>query len=241
MTNPYSSDWLHTFLFTVPEAQTRTEADFLARSLPLPRFRDVLDLCCGAGRHAHALAARGYRVTGLDRSPEALAAARREGPPGIVWIQGDMRETDGLEGTFDGVVCMWQSFGFPDERENRRVLGGLRKRLRPGGRVVLDLYHRGFFEARPEPRTLERAGRRIEERRTLRDGCLRVELRYVDSGGVDVFEWRVYTPGELAAVASECGFGVALACARFDEDVPASPDDARMQIVLERTGEHGGE
>jgi SAM-dependent methyltransferase len=32
----------------------------------------VLDLACGSGRHVRFLAARGHRVTAVDRSPEAL-------------------------------------------------------------------------------------------------------------------------------------------------------------------------
>jgi SAM-dependent methyltransferase len=35
---------------------------------------EVLDLACGEGRHARLLAARGHRVTALDRDREALAA-----------------------------------------------------------------------------------------------------------------------------------------------------------------------
>lgn len=33
----------------------------------------VLDLACGSGRHVHWLAARGHRVTALDRDAQALA------------------------------------------------------------------------------------------------------------------------------------------------------------------------
>jgi SAM-dependent methyltransferase len=35
---------------------------------------EVLDLACGAGRHARWLAARGYRIEAVDRDAEALAA-----------------------------------------------------------------------------------------------------------------------------------------------------------------------
>ncbi|MGI4776692.1 MAG: class I SAM-dependent methyltransferase [Janthinobacterium lividum] len=34
----------------------------------------VLDVACGSGRHLGWLQARGHRVTGVDRSPEALSA-----------------------------------------------------------------------------------------------------------------------------------------------------------------------
>ena len=48
------------------------EADLIERMLArhrVPRPCRVLDIGCGTGRHAFALARRGYEVTGIDRSP----------------------------------------------------------------------------------------------------------------------------------------------------------------------------
>ena len=39
----------------------------------------VLDVACGSGRHLRWLAARGHRVTGIDRDAQALAALREQG------------------------------------------------------------------------------------------------------------------------------------------------------------------
>ena len=38
----------------------------------------VLDLCCGPGRHSIALAQKGCRVTGVDRTPFLLQKAREK-------------------------------------------------------------------------------------------------------------------------------------------------------------------
>lgn len=40
-----------------------------------PEGRPVLDVACGSGRHLSAFAQRGHPVTGVDRDPQALAAA----------------------------------------------------------------------------------------------------------------------------------------------------------------------
>jgi tellurite methyltransferase len=48
-----------------------------AHLLPPPAAGPVLDLACGSGRAAVWLAGRGWRVTGIDHQPEALALARR--------------------------------------------------------------------------------------------------------------------------------------------------------------------
>jgi SAM-dependent methyltransferase len=39
----------------------------------------VLDVACGSGRHLRWLAARGYRMTGVDRNAEALARSQGAG------------------------------------------------------------------------------------------------------------------------------------------------------------------
>jgi SAM-dependent methyltransferase len=63
--NEYSSRWFDAFLVPIAAEQTAREIDFLARNLFQPRYSSVLDVYCGMGRHARALAKRGYRVTGV--------------------------------------------------------------------------------------------------------------------------------------------------------------------------------
>lgn len=58
-TNTYSSQWFQLFMPLQSEETTRKEVAFLARQLPLPRYRRILDLCCGFGSHAIGLAALG--------------------------------------------------------------------------------------------------------------------------------------------------------------------------------------
>jgi SAM-dependent methyltransferase len=64
----------------------------------------VLDVPCGFGRHAHALAERGYVVTGVERDATAAAEARAGG---VEVHELDLRRLDELPRTFDAVVWMW--------------------------------------------------------------------------------------------------------------------------------------
>jgi SAM-dependent methyltransferase len=56
---------------------TETPSDWVARWAHLvPAGGSVLDVACGAGRHMRLFRGRGHPVTGVDRSPEAIAAVK---------------------------------------------------------------------------------------------------------------------------------------------------------------------
>ncbi len=59
----------------------------------LPAAAHILDLCCGTGQLAAALATRGYVVTGVDGSAEMLRYAR-ENAPGVTFVLADAREVN---------------------------------------------------------------------------------------------------------------------------------------------------
>jgi len=102
----------------------------------------VLDLCCGPGRHAVALARRGFRVTGVDRSDALLARARAHAldcAVDVEFVQKDMRVFVRPTG-FDLVVNLFTSFGyFDDDADQLRVLRNVFESLRPGGAFVIDV------------------------------------------------------------------------------------------------------
>jgi SAM-dependent methyltransferase len=237
--NAYSPRWFELFLRPISPEQTEREAAFLMRQLPLPACRDVLDLCCGVGRHARALAAAGYRVIGLDRDPAVLAEARRRDGAAVRYVEGDTRQLDAYADAFDAVICLWQSFGYFDDATNAAVLRGMVACLRPGGRLILDLYHRSFFAARQGEQRFERAGVAIVSRSRLAGDRLAVELTYAGSEPGDRFDWRLYMPDEVVERAETAGLRATLACADFQEGRSPSEESPRMQFVFERAGAQG--
>jgi SAM-dependent methyltransferase len=226
--------WHAVFGATQSEETTAREVAFLARVLPLPSRGPVLDVCCGSGRHLAGLAALGYEVTGIERDP-AVAEATRGAVPGARIVEGDANLLrDLVPGPFAGVVCLWQSFGYGTAAENAALLRAMASLLEPGGRLVLDVYNRAFFETRTGTRTIERDGRTIRERTELSDDRLTTSLDY-GSGIEDVFSWQLFTPEELTEVARSAGLAPVLTCTEFDEGVPASQEHARMQLVVARS------
>ena len=234
MTNAYTPRWFELFLRPLDPAQTARETAFLCRQLPRDRFPRVVDVCCGPGRHAHALAEAGYAVTGVERDAAAIAEARAKAHPAEAYREGDMRELPSLGLSADAVLCLWQSFGFFDAAMNRRVLGDFAGMLSTGGRCVLDLYHRDFFEANQGTRTSELRGQRITESKQVVAGRLRVTLTEGDGVPIDAFEWQLYTPGEIARLADDAGFDRVLTCTNYDAAQAASGTLPRVQYVFEK-------
>src|SRR5438093_10529475 len=66
--------------------------------------RRVLDVGCGTGRLAAALAARGARVWGVDASPEMLAVARERVPRGVGLKLGSAEALPFADGWFERAV-----------------------------------------------------------------------------------------------------------------------------------------
>lgn len=232
MTNDYSARWFELFLDPFPADRTARQVAFLRRQLPLPTFARVLDVCAGTGRIAGPLAAAGYTVAAVDLDEAAVAAGRRRWP-GVSFEAGDMRNLGRHAGTFDAVLCLWQSFGYFDEPENRRVLKGLAACLVPGGRLVLDLYHRAAVAKTAGEDRRDAGGERVESRSRLTGRRFSVDLRY-GAGGTDSFDWEVFEPEELLGLGAAVGLREVLVCADFDERVPASSGRTSFQAVLEK-------
>ncbi len=208
----YSSRW-RTVFGAPDERRTAADVALLTEALPLPAFRRVLDAPCGEGRHVRALSELGYDVLGVDNDPAVSPA-----------LLCDLRELDVLETTFDAAINMWASFGYFDAGENELVLASLARRLRPGGRIVLDLFNREFFAGRDGRRQL-RPG--IVERSWLEGNRRRCEIDYGD-GHVDTFAWQLYSADELEELAARSSLRPVSRA--------ASASEPSMQLVLQLDG-----
>src|SRR5262245_11273807 len=104
----------------------------------------VLELACGPGYHARALAGRGVGAVGLDLSREMIVLAREKaGADGVdvEWLVGDMREftlggpVDMAICTLDGIDCLLT------DDEIVRHFRAVGANLVPGGLYMIELSH----------------------------------------------------------------------------------------------------
>ena len=114
------------------------EANF-ARHLPA-RPDLVLDLACGTGSMTHVLAARGYDMIGVDRSPEMLSEAyARAGEVMPLFLCQDMRSFE-LYGTVGAVVCCLDSVNYlTGEGDLDRCFAAVHNYLDPDGLFLFDV------------------------------------------------------------------------------------------------------
>jgi 2-polyprenyl-6-hydroxyphenyl methylase / 3-demethylubiquinone-9 3-methyltransferase len=96
--------------------------------------RTALDVGCGAGLLAEPLARLGAEVTGLDASPELIAAAREHAAAGGLTIDYRAGELSALEGQFDLVTCLEVIEHVADPAT---FVAELAERLAPGGLLIL--------------------------------------------------------------------------------------------------------
>lgn len=141
----FDEDYLRTLPFLTPQA-TQAEAEFVIDAMGLTPGAQVLDVGCGYGRHAMELAARGFHVVGLDLSTPLLVRggeeAHRRGLT-INFVRGDMRELD-FEAQFDGVYCLFSTFGYFDDETNKKTIANIARALKPGGRVLIEILNRDY-------------------------------------------------------------------------------------------------
>jgi ubiquinone/menaquinone biosynthesis C-methylase UbiE len=127
------------------EAHTKKELSYLKKYLN--KKHRILDLACGYGRFTIPLARQGYKIQGIDISPNLIAkakiTAKKEGLT-LKFKMGDMRKLPYKEDSFDSIICMWSAFiELSKEKDQIKALKEMLRVLKKGGFAFLEM---------PEPR-----------------------------------------------------------------------------------------
>lgn len=210
----FSGLFVDLWLGATTDEQTRKEADFLEKVLRVPQGAKILDLACGGGRHSLELTARGYRLTGVDISPEFLAAARAAATKrglAVTWEERAMHDLP-WEAAFDGAFSMGNSLGGLDDAGIDAFLSAVARALKPGARLVVET---GFVAESLLPNLKDRHWMPLGDilylaHRTYDpvQGRLNIDYTFIRDGRVEKKSafGQVYTYKEFCRRIEEAGF-----------------------------------
>ena len=229
------------------------EADLIERLLArhgVARPCRVVDIGCGTGKHAFALARRGYEVTGIDRSPfmlahagTALSAEQNKGHKVPRFVAADARQFQ-LGERFTVALMMFTVLGYQhDDADLSSALSSVRAHLEPQGFFLFDVWNGLAVHAQgPERRTstandgasrvIRTSSTRVEPDKRLCHVHFEISRTEGDQGAKSWSEdhtLRYFVPSELQSMLKAQHFEL-LALLRFpDGDKP--PDERAWNMI----------
>ena len=206
----------------------------------LPPGTHVVDLCCGTGRVARAIASRGFRVTGIDGSATMLAIAREEAPE-VTFVHADARAF-ALAEPASAIVSMFDSLNHVTEAADlARVFACARKELVPGGRFVFDLNDevafrthwtgQSFTTVEPDHVSILRGTYDARVRLGRVDVTMFREVDGAWRRADTTVHERCYAPDDVLAMLSRAGFRAEVV--RAEDDLGMADQEGRLFFVAE--------
>ena len=187
--------------------RSESEALDIAQRLKSVVFDDqvtrILDLGCGAGRHAAAFHQMGYDVTGIDLSENNIACAIQTYGTSqrLKFMKGDMRQLNDsdLMDRQDAVVLLFTSIGyFEADEDYQSTLLSISNALESNGLLVIDYLNVDWVQEQLLAReTQEISGHQFEIHRRIHQGWIEksIQVNTPDGENFHVLE-RVQALGE---------------------------------------------
>ncbi len=161
----------------------------------------VLDVGCGAGKHALEFQRRGLRVTGIDVSPGALTVCRERGVADV--HEMDVFNLSFEPGSFDCATLFTNNLSLGGTQEGViKLLSELRRVINPGGCVVLT-----NLEVSVSPNEMHLAYQERNRHAGRPPGQIRMRPEYNGEVG-DWIYWLFVSPPDLSALAGSSGWQV---------------------------------
>ena len=211
-------------LYHPPEVN-RMQAEGIAQMLRLRRGEQVLDVCCGYGRHLIPLTGLKYFVTGIDLSSCMVREiencfAGRPGTPPV--LQCDMREIPFVS-RFDAAYLAGTSFGiFPNPEQDLLALENIFKCLQSRGRLLIDQINPQVFFSNSQAvrNSFKLRGQTIEEEvMPVPDWNCYLVNRVLCRGSWKkqwTMKYRKYDADSLSGLLKKSGFRVREICGGYD-------------------------
>jgi SAM-dependent methyltransferase len=191
----------------------------------------VLDVACGAGRHARAFRQAGVRCVGVDLSATLLRLARKVTDAHLV--RADMRLLPIRPGSMDLTVNLFTSFGYFDrESEHTAALREMTGTLKPGGWFVIDFLNPAAVRRKlvARERVMVQSGEVEVGRSVSADGHYVCKTIVTPSGKRFVERVRLFEPQEIGAMLEAAGIEIQHRFGDY-EAAPLTADSPRTILM----------
>ncbi len=118
--------------------EAKSFIDTLLDYLKIEKSSNVVDVCCGRGRHSIHLATKGLFVTGIDLADESIAFAKQYECKNLKFNKTNILNEFGSD-QYDLALNLFTSFGyFDNDSDSEKSLLNIAKSLKKGGAFVID-------------------------------------------------------------------------------------------------------
>lgn len=171
------------------------------KAIKLVRGR-VLDVGCGAGRHALYLQEKGFDVTGIDTSPGAIKVCKLRGFQKA--LVRPIEEVDKFKpASFDTIIMLGNNFGLFGSCENAQtILQKLSRITTPAAQIIAGT--RDPYQT-DDPNHFDY--HKFNRRRGRMAGQLKIRVRYKKTVG-EWFDYLLVSPDEMEMVLQDTGWQI---------------------------------
>jgi len=157
----------------------------------------ILDIGCGAGRHALYLQQKGFDVTGIDNSPGAIKVCKLRGLKKA--LVRPIEDVDKFKATsFDTIQMFGNNFGLFGNFENARLILKKFSRITAPDAQIIAQSRNPYLTNEPE----HLAYHRLNKRRGRMGGQLRMRVRFGKSIG-EWFDYLFVSPKEMRNILKD--------------------------------------
>ncbi len=211
--------------------------DSLLRERGIRRAR-ILDLACGTGVLAVALASLGHTVRGIDISAPMLEAAqcKTKGQPRLSFETGDMTRLELAHASYDTVVCSFDSINYLLKvTDLKRLFRTVSAALKTGGLLLFDSNTEVIYRAHHgevEPHQLGGETVLEESRYDARSRTATTLFSFPD-GRTEVHFQRPYNDEELTPRLEAAGLRVLERYSWFN-GIPSTENSPKIFYITEK-------
>ena len=219
MKSEWFKDWFNTQEY-LNVYQHRNESDaevhikLILKNVHISANANILDMACGAGRHAIILARKNFIVTAVDLSENLLSIAKKtadEENLSINFVHSDIRRFETTD-KFKLVLNLFTSFGyFETDEENYAIIQKAYDLLEYEGHFVLDFFNSQFLKQNLVEFSEENLhGSEIHQYRKIKDNRVTKKIVITKDGNLSTYEEsvRMFTKDELVSIITKIGFDI---------------------------------